>query len=125
MHFFIKLFAVSVLAAAVIFLLQTGTNLLADFVLFSWYSLFFLMAITLISFYLLQIGLKLKGHTQFMQYFGAMFGFKVFSSLLFVCYFIYVEPVANKKFVLVFFILYAMFTALLVSEAWKILKRKS
>lgn len=124
MRFFIKLIIVSLLAAAVIFLLQSKTNLLADFVQFSWFSLFFLVAVTLISFYLLQIGLKLKGHAQFMQYFGAMFGFKIFASLLFVSYFIYVEPVANKKFVLVFFVLYAMFTGVLVSEAWSILKQK-
>lgn len=124
MRFFIKLIVVSLLASAVIFLLQTKTNLLADFVQFSWFSLFFLVAVTLISFYLLQIGLKLKGHAQFMQYFGAMFGFKIFASLLFVSYFIYVEPVANKKFVLVFFVLYAMFTGVLVSEAWSILKQK-
>ncbi len=124
MRFLIKLMVVSLLAAVVIFLLQSNTNLIADFVNFSWLSLLFLVAVTLVSYYLLQIGLKLKGHAQFMQYFGAMFGFKIFASLLFVCYFIFVEPIANNKFVLLFFALYGVFTGVLVSEAWQILKQK-
>lgn len=124
MRFVIKLGIVSLLAAVVIYLLQTQTQLINDFADFSWYSLMFLLVVSAISFYLLQTGLRIKGHAQFMQYFAAMFGFKVFASLIFVCYFIYVEPIENNHFVLVFFGLYGLFTGLLVSEAWQILKEK-
>lgn len=124
MRFVIKLGIVSLLAAVVIYLLQTQTQLINDFADFSWYSLMFLFVVSAISFYLLQTGLRIKGHAQFMQYFGAMFGFKVFASLIFVCYFIYVKPIENNHFVLVFFALYGLFTGLLVSEAWQILKEK-
>ncbi|HRP39543.1 MAG: hypothetical protein KF706_03240 [Chitinophagales bacterium] len=124
MRFFVKLLVLSLLCAVAIYLLETKTQFITDFINFSWLSLMFLIAVTLVSFYLLQIGLQLKGHSQFMQYFGAMFGFKVFASLLFVCYFIFVEPITNKHFALVFFALYGLFTGLLVSEAWQILKEK-
>lgn len=124
MRFFVKLLLLTALCAALIFLLQSQTPYIADFADFSWLSLMFLVAVTLVSFYLLQVGLKLKGHSQFVQYFGAMFGFKVFASLLFMCYFIYIEPIQNNHFVLLFFALYGLFTGLLVSEAWQILKEK-
>ena len=92
--------------------------------MFTWYSLVFMSVLTLFSFALLQRGLSIKGHAFFMQYFGAMFAIKVFAALLFVCWFIYVEPIGNKQFVFPFFMLYLLFTGLLVVEAMRILKRK-
>jgi hypothetical protein len=125
MRFLIKLTILSFITATVILFFQMQTHLLADSSEFIWASWLFITCLTGGSFYLLQKGLKLKGHTQFMQYFGAMLGCKVFMSLLFVSYFIYVKPLSNKHFVLVFFALYSLFTALLVSEAWQKLKEKN
>lgn len=107
----------------IIYVLQSQTALLHGFDDFVWYSLFFLAVLTLVSFSLLLRGLAMKGNEYFMQYFGAMFGLKIFSALIFVCFFIYIQPIANKKFVLPFFVLYFLFTGLLVVEARNILTK--
>ncbi len=120
-RFFLKVGIVSSLAAMVIYVLQTQTQLLSGFDFFVWYSLFFIAVLTLISYALLLRGLAMKGNHFFMQYFGAMFGLKVLSALIFVCYFIDVQPIENKKFVLPFFVLYFLFTGLLVAEARNVL----
>ncbi len=120
-RFLLKIGTATSLAAIAINVLQTQTELFDGFGFFVWYSLFFLAALTIVSFALLLRGLAMKGNEYFMQYFGAMFGLKVFSALIFVCYFIYVQPIGNKKFVLPFFALYFLFTGLLVIEARNIL----
>ncbi len=122
-RFFLKIGILTSLAAMVIYVLQSQTALLYGFDDFVWYSLFFLAVLTLVSFSLLLRGLAMKGNEYFMQYFGAMFGLKIFSALIFVCYFIYIQPIANKKFVLPFFVLYFLFTGLLVVEARNILTK--
>lgn len=120
-RFLLKIGTVTSLAAIVVNVLQTQTKLFDGFGFFVWYSLFFLAALTLFSFALLLRGLAMKGNGFFMQYFGAMFGLKVFSALIFVCYFIYVQPIKNTNFVLPFFVLYFLFTGLLVTEARNVL----
>jgi hypothetical protein len=122
-RFFLKIGILTSLAAMIIYVLQSQTALLHGFDDFVWYSLFFLAVLTLVSFSLLLRGLAMKGNEYFMQYFGAMFGLKIFSALIFVCFFIYIQPIANKKFVLPFFVLYFLFTGLLVVEARNILTK--
>ncbi len=115
-RFLIKHFAASGFCAALIFILSRQTTLLSGFNAFCWWSLLYFFLLMPMLFLLMQRGLAMKGHSHFMQFFGAMFGLKVFASLLFVGYFIFVAPIADKNFVFPFFMMYFLFTGVLLSE---------
>ncbi|MCS6819867.1 MAG: hypothetical protein RMJ53_00760 [Chitinophagales bacterium] len=125
MRFFLKLTAVAIIAFTLTTILIKQLNFNNKVYLpFCLISLVFLYILTGTAYLLLKKGLKMKGHSHFVQYFGAMMGLKILASLGFMSYFIFLQPVAGKMEVLYFFMIYFLFNGLLVGDAWMQLKRE-
>jgi drug/metabolite transporter (DMT)-like permease len=110
--------------AAIIMLVKHNTNLLFNFESFTWLSLAFLSVVTFAAYMLLNRAVGMKSQAHFTSFFGAALAIKVFLSLLFLCYFIYVEPIGDKHFIFPFFIMYFLFTGVLMTQFYTPRNRK-
>lgn len=83
---------------------------------FSWASLAFFTAISILIYEATKIALRDANPQAFLRAFYLGFMFKFFGSVLFMSYFIFIQPIHDKKFILPFFIQYFLFTLLLTYE---------
>ena len=91
---------------------------------FVWTSLAFLAIVTIIVYVIMMRAMTMKEHSNFVIAFGTGFAIKSFASLAFICYFIFFQPIVNKNFVFPFFIMYFIYTGLLVSDIWTMSRKK-
>jgi F0F1-type ATP synthase assembly protein I len=121
--FALKLFGLTLILAALIYLLGL-IHLFEGFQSFVWGSLIFLTTTTVVVYFIMQRAMAMKNHSNFVMAFGAGFGIKSLASLIFLCYFIVVAPIADHNFVLPFFAMYFAYTGLLVWDLWQYSKKK-
>ena len=122
-NFFIKLSILTLIAAGTIWLF-ISQGFFAGYQSFVWMSLGFLTIITAIVYLMMERALAMKGHTYFMAAFGAAFAIKSLLSLAFISYFIFFQPIVDKNFVIPFFVMYFLYTGVLVSHIWTVTRRK-
>lgn len=122
-NFAIKLILLTAILALAVWILLTQ-GFFAGYQTFVWTSLGFLSVITMFTYIIMDRALEMKGHTYFMMAFGAGFGIKSLASLMFLCYFIFFQPIVNKYFILPFFFMYFIYTGLMVSSIWQSSRRK-
>jgi hypothetical protein len=121
--FLVKLLILTALVAVGIYFFIRG-DFFVGYRSFVWESLAFLVAVTVIVYFIMQRALAMKEHGNFVIAFGTGFGIKSFASLAFLCYFIFFQPIVNKNFVFPFFVMYFLYTGLLVSDIWVMSKKK-
>ena len=121
--FALKLFGLTLILAALTYLLG-GVHILDGFLSFVWASLVFLTITTVVVYFIMQRAMAMKEHSNFVMAFGMGFGIKSFASLAFLCYFIFLKPIADHNFVFPFFFMYFAYTGLLVWDLWQHNKRK-
>ena len=121
--FLYKLIGLTLVLAALIFLLNTQ-HLFDAFLPFVWMSLVFLTLTTILVYLIMHRAMTMKEHSNFVVAFGTGFAIKSFASLAFLCYFIFYKPIADHHFVFPFFFMYFAYTGLLVWDLWQYSKRK-
>ena len=121
-NFYIKLLTLTLILALTIYILCNRT-FFTGYQSFVWISLAFLALVTLAVHVIMMRALAMKEHTNFLIAFGTGFAIKSFASLAFISYFIFFQPIVNKTFIYPFFIMYFMYTGLLISHIWQISKK--
>ena len=121
--FFLKTLGLTFILAAVIYFCKS-LHLFDDFGSFVWISLAFLSLTTLAVHMIVQQAMAMKAHYDFLVWFGVAFALKSLGSLVFLCYFIFICPIADRYFILPFFLMYFMFTGLLVWHIWQESRQK-
>src|SRR5665213_629257 len=121
--FLTKLLGLTLIIAVIISVL-IANDFFATYQSFVWISLIFLTLTTILVYFIMARAMAMKEHANFVVAFGTGFAIKSLLSLAFICYFIFVRPIADHHFVFPFFIMYFTYTGLLVRDLWQKSKRK-
>ena len=113
----------TIILAGLIFILNT-MNVFDGFSSFVWISLVFLFFTSVLVYFIMLRAMAMKEHSNFVIAFGTGFSIKSFASLVFLCYFIFVQPITNHYFIAPFFVMYFAYTGLLVWDLWQESKKK-
>lgn len=113
--FFLKLGGVAAVLAGVIYLLAMGSTL-NGFLSFTWWAWAFLTVLTVLVYGILHYSFAMKSNSHFMATFGVAMATKFFCSLIFLSYFIFIDPIANTNFIFPFFVMYFVYTGLLIVQ---------
>lgn len=116
--FIFKLLGLSAVLAVLIFVFNS-LHVFAGFESFAWASLVFMTGITILMYFIMHRAMAMKGHNNFLAAFTMGFAIKSLASLAFICYFIYIKPIANTYFILPFFIMYFIYTGMVVWDIWQ------
>ena len=121
--FFLKLWGLTFVIGGLIYILAT-MGYFANYLSFVWTSLVFLFLTTVSVYFIMLRAMDMKDHTNFVAAFGASFGLKSLASLAFICYYIFIAPIADKHFVYPFFAMYFAFTGMLVWHLFQMSRQK-
>ena len=85
---------------------------------FVWLSLGFLALSTLVVYLIIARAMTMQSQRNFVAAFGTAFAFKAFGALVFLAYFIFINPISDHNFIFPFFAYYFIYTGLLMWQVW-------
>lgn len=118
MRAFIKKLAILATILAVVLFFVTDTTYFQDFLIFTWVSWVFLTVLTAVVFFIYYQGMKMEDQSRFMGIFGVSIALKFFGSLVFLAYFIFIDPIRDHNFIMPFFAMYFLYSGLMMWEVW-------
>ena len=116
-NFLVKLIGLTVVLTSINFFLLPYA-FFEHFRGFVWLSLGFLAVSTLLVYLIIARAMTMQSHSNFVAAFGTAFGMKAFGALLFISYFIFIQPIADHNFIFPFFAYYFIYTGLLMWQVW-------
>jgi len=125
MRIFIKKLAVVATLLALVLFFITDTSYFQEFLIFTWVSWIFLTILTALVFFIYYQGTQMQDQSRFMGIFAVSIALKFFAALIFLSYFIFIDPIKDHNFILPFFAMYFIYTALMMWEVWSKSKQLS
>lgn len=114
----------SIFMALAIFYATIYASMFSDFAVFLWMSFGFLFFLFCLLYVLVFKALETKIQSVFMQYFGLIFGVKIFATLAWLLYLIFGNGIKYVEFVSLFFFMYLSYTFLWMWAVWHKSKMK-
>ncbi len=108
----------AILGVILFFVIQNYAPI-KDYTTYLWLSYLFLNVLFVILYRLIFMTMQTQSQSAFMPLFALTFGLKFFSTLALLIYFIFVEGVNSKAFILLFFLQYLSFTFMWMYAVWQ------